>query len=249
MSKLEIKNLFAGTKEKEILRGVNLTVRSGEVHALMGPNGSGKSTLAETVLGNPQYQIRRGQILFDDQELNDFSPDKRAGLGLFLAFQYPVEVEGVGFSHFLRLAFNSHREQAKQLGVSEFQKLLRENAGLLGIEEGFLERNLNDGLSGGEKKKAEILQLAVLEPKMAILDETDSGLDIDALKVVARGIRDVFERCRDNLGLLLVTHHPRILRYIEPDVVHVMVQGKIIESGKSELAERLEKEGYGSYRS
>lgn len=248
MSTLEIRDLVIEVGGKKILRGVDLTVKSGEIHVLMGPNGSGKSTLAHSLMGHPEYAISGGEMFWDGNNINRLSPDERSRLGLFIAFQYPVEIEGVSLEKFLRLSYNTLHPD-NYLSVYDFREQLQEQLVALQMDEGFLQRNLNEDFSGGEKKKAEILQLAVLKPKIAVLDETDSGLDVDSLRVVARGVQNIFKSRQGDLGVLLITHYSRILRYIKPDCVHVMVGGKIMESGGEELANRLEKEGYGKLRS
>ncbi|KXK20230.1 MAG: putative ATP-dependent transporter SufC [Chloroflexi bacterium OLB15] len=242
---LEIRNLHVNVEDKPILRGVNLIVRQGEVHALMGPNGSGKSTLANVLMGNPAYEVTAGQIIFDGKDLLEMEADERSRAGLFLAFQYPVSIPGVTLANFLRLAINARLKAAnpesKGISVGDFRKMMREKMDGLHMEHNFAGRYLNEGFSGGEKKRAEILQMAVLEPKIAILDETDSGLDIDALRVVSEG---VVKLRGPNLGALVITHYQRILNYIKPDFVHVMYQGQIVENGGPELALRLEEAGY-----
>lgn len=237
--KLEIKNLHVEIERKEILKGVNLTVDSGRVCALMGPNGSGKSTLAQTLMGHPKYKITKGKILIDGKEINEMSPDERAKLGLFLSFQYPKAISGVTLGSFLRAAYNSVKE--KNISVLDFYKLLQEKMAELQVDKSFAKRYVNEGFSGGEKKKAEILQMSVLEPEIVILDETDSGLDVDALKIVAEGINNFRNEKR---SFLLITHYNRILRYITPDVVFVMQDGKIVKEGGKKLAEQIEKEGF-----
>jgi len=246
---LEIRNLHVSVEDKPILRGVNLTVKQGEVHALMGPNGSGKSTLANVLLGNPAYDVTAGQIIFDGQDLFELEPDERSRAGLFLAFQYPVAIPGVTLANFLRHAINA-RMKAKDpdsqgISIPDFRKLMRAKMESLHVDQSFAGRYLNDGFSGGEKKRAEILQMAVLEPTIAILDETDSGLDIDALRIVAEGVNSLRG---PNLGVLVITHYQRILNYIKPDYVHVMFEGRIVESGGPELALRLEASGYDPIR-
>jgi Fe-S cluster assembly ATP-binding protein len=242
---LEIRNLHVSVEDKPILRGVNLTVKQGEVHALMGPNGSGKSTLANALLGNPAYEITEGQVIFDGHDLLEMEADERSRAGLFLAFQYPISIPGVTLANFLRLAINARMKavdpDSKGISVSDFRKLMRAKMDGLHMDHSFAGRYLNEGFSGGEKKRAEILQMAVLNPKIAILDETDSGLDIDALRVVSEGVSSL--RGPD-LGVLVITHYQRILNYIQPDYVHVMYQGRIVESGGADLALHLEERGY-----
>ncbi|MFN8527102.1 MAG: Fe-S cluster assembly ATPase SufC [Anaerolineae bacterium] len=242
---LEIRNLHVKVEDKPILRGVNLTVNQGEVHALMGPNGSGKSTLSNVILGNPAYEVTDGEIIFDGQNLLDMEVDERSRAGLFLAFQYPVAIPGVTLANFLRLAINSRLKAAdansKGISISDFRKMMRQKMDSLQMDHSFAGRYLNEGFSGGEKKRAEILQMAVLQPKIAILDETDSGLDIDALRIVAEGVSTL--RGPD-LGVLVITHYQRILNYIKPEYVHVMYQGQIVESGGADLALHLEQVGY-----
>jgi Fe-S cluster assembly ATP-binding protein len=255
-AELEIRNLHASIDDKEILRGVNLTVRQGETHALMGPNGSGKSTLANVIMGHPRYAVTQGEIYFNGINLLELSPDKRARLGLFLAFQYPSSVPGVSVGNFLRRALEAKRdgydphapetpsgEAPKRKGIppAEFRKLLNEKMKLLKVDTAFVNRYINEGFSGGEKKRAEILQMAMLEPKMAVLDETDSGLDIDALRIVSEGVNALRG---PNMGVLLITHYQRLLNYIQPDIVHVMYKGRIIRTGGPELALELEQKGY-----
>ena len=245
MSELVINNLQVSVEDTEILKGVNLTIRSGEVHAVMGPNGTGKSTLAYALMGHPKYKITEGEATLDGRDLLDLDPNERSKLGLFLAFQYPVAVPGVSVANFLRTAINAHRKgqnpEDKGISIPDFRKKLKEKMALLGMDESFAGRYLNDGFSGGEKKRVEILQMATLEPKISILDETDSGLDIDALKIVAHGIKAINKK---DQGILVITHYQRILNYITPDFVHVMLNGRIVESGGPELALRLEEEGY-----
>ena len=244
MSTLEIKNLHASVDGKKILNGVSLTLKSGEVHAIMGPNGSGKSTLSFVLMGHPKYKIDSGEILFDGQSMKDLPADKRAKLGLFLGFQYPSEVSGVSVFNFLRTTYNSMH--GKDIAVMDFNKMLKEKVSALNIGDEMIKRNLNEGFSGGEKKKSEILQLAVLEPKIAVLDEPDSGTDIDALKLVAAGIKAVAEK--NKTGILLITHYNRILQHVRPDAVHIFIDGKIVKSGTAELADEVEKNGYEVYR-
>jgi len=244
MAKLEIRDLHATVEGTEILKGVDLTINQGEIHALMGPNGSGKSTLANTLLGHPKYKVTKGDILIDGQSLLDLSPDKRAKRGLFLAFQYPVAVPGVTMFSFLRAAYNAvHTDENHQAPtIFDFKDTLAERMKLLEMDESFMNRYLNEGFSGGEKKRAEILQLAMLKPKFAVLDETDSGLDIDALRVVAEGVTKIANK---DLGILVITHYQRILKYIMPTFVHVMYEGRITASGGQELSLKLEEKGYG----
>jgi Fe-S cluster assembly ATP-binding protein len=244
MAKLEIRDLHATVEGTEILKGVNLTISQGEIHALMGPNGSGKSTLANTLLGHPKYKVTKGDILIDGQSIVDLSPDKRAKRGLFLAFQYPVAVPGVTMFSFLRAAYNAvHTDEKNQAPtIFDFKDTLAERMKLLEMDESFMNRYLNEGFSGGEKKRAEILQLAMLKPKFAVLDETDSGLDIDALRVVAEGVTKIANK---DLGVLVITHYQRILKYIMPTFVHVMYEGRITASGGQELSLKLEEKGYG----
>jgi Fe-S cluster assembly ATP-binding protein len=234
-----IEDLHAGIEGKEILKGVNLVVRRGEMHALMGPNGSGKSTLANTLMGHPRFEVTRGKVLFKGENILSLPPDERARRGMFLAFQYPLEIPGVKVRHFLRMAVKAAR--GKELSVTEFRKELFEKMALLEMSRAFAERYVNEGFSGGEKKRNEILQMAMLEPEMAVLDETDSGLDIDALRTVATGIEKL---AGPEMGVLLITHYQRILNYVEPDVVHVLFDGRIVRSGGKELAQELEAKGY-----
>jgi len=255
-AELVIRNLHAKVDDKEILKGVDLTVRQGEIHALMGPNGSGKSTLANVIMGHPKYEVTQGEILFKGLNVLELSADKRARLGLFLAFQYPASVPGVSVANFLRRSLESVREgydpnasnqptgqmdKRKGLPPAEFRKLLQDKMQILKVDRTFINRYINEGFSGGEKKRAEILQMAVLQPQMAVLDETDSGLDIDALKIVSDGVNAL---TGPNLGMLIITHYPRILGYIKPSQVHVMYQGRIIKDGGPELALELEQRGY-----
>ena len=234
-----IEDLHVSVEGKEIVKGLNLIVRKGEVHALMGPNGSGKSTLAHALMGHPRYQVTKGRALFRGQEILALTPDQRARRGLFLAFQYPVGIPGVVMGNFLRSALKARR--GEDVPVREFRKLLDETLDLLKMDPAFARRYVNEGFSGGEKKRAEVLQMAMLKPEMAILDETDSGLDIDALKTVAEGI----EALRGaEVGMLLITHYQRILDYVKPDIVHVLYDGRIVKTGGPELAHELEKRGY-----
>jgi Fe-S cluster assembly ATP-binding protein len=245
MSELVIKNLHVNVDGKEILRGVNLTVRQGEVHALMGPNGSGKSTLSNVIMGHPAYEVAEGEICFKGENILELDASERSHLGLFLAFQYPVAIPGVTLANFLRTAINSRRKAAnpedKGIPIPEFRKLMIEKMNALDMDNSFAGRYLNDGFSGGEKKRAEILQMATLQPEIAILDETDSGLDIDALRIVSEGVNKLRG---PRLGVLVITHYQRILNYIQPQFVHIMLDGRIVESGGPELAEHLEANGY-----
>jgi Fe-S cluster assembly ATP-binding protein len=245
MSEIEIRNLHAGIDGKGILNGVNLTVNQGEVHALMGPNGTGKSTLAYVLMGHPKYEVTDGEVILDGQNILELDPDERSRMGLFLAFQYPVAIPGVSVANFLRTAINSRRKaddpEDKGIPIPEFRDMLKEKMDLLKMDHAFAGRYLNEGFSGGEKKRAEILQMAALQPEIAILDETDSGLDIDALRIVSDGVNAL--RGSD-LGVLVITHYQRILNYIKPDYVHIMLGGKIVESGGPELALTLEEQGY-----
>lgn len=255
---LEIRNLHVNVEEKEILKGVNLTIRKGEVHAIMGPNGSGKSTLAFTLMGHPNYVVTEGEVWFKGQNLLELEPDERSRLGVFLAFQYPATVPGVSVANFLRQAINAKRLAAiadqtdgntmtpqekarKGIPLGEFRRLIREKMRLLKLDEAFAGRYLNEGFSGGEKKRVEILQMAMLNPEIAILDETDSGLDIDALRVVAEGVNSLMS---ENMAALVITHYQRLLNYIKPDFVHIMQAGRIARSGGPELAHELEERGY-----
>lgn len=240
---LTIKDLHVTIEGKKILNGVDLTVKKGEVCALMGPNGSGKSSLAYTLMGHPKYQVDKGEVWYKGQNVLELKPDERAKLGLFLSFQYPQEIPGVSVSNFLRTAYNAVKPAP--IAVPDFVKLLKEKMKMLKIDDSFSRRYLNEGFSGGEKKRAEILQLAVLQPEMAILDETDSGLDIDSLKVVAEGVNSLIG---PNMGILVITHYQRLLNYITPDKVHVMINGRIVKSGGKELAEQLEARGYDEYK-
>ncbi len=239
---LLIKNLFVSTIDgKEILRGVSLGIKKGEIHAIMGPNGSGKSTLAQSLMGHPGFVITKGSVILNGEDITKLTPDKKAKLGLFLGFQYPVEVAGVNFGNFLRTAKNANLKKGdKKASPLGFRNELKDKAKALAFSEEISQRSLNEGFSGGEKKKAEVLQLSILKPEFAILDEPDSGLDVDALRHISKTINNLdFE-----LGLMLITHYQRILHYIKPDFVHIFVNGKIIKSGKGDLAEKIEKEGY-----
>jgi Fe-S cluster assembly ATP-binding protein len=249
MNDLLIEDLHVNIGEKEILKGINLRIGKGETHAIMGLNGAGKSTLAYALLGHPKYTLRSGKVLFNGVDISNMGTDERARQGLFLAFQYPVAIPGVTVANFLRMALNAKRKaqnpEDKGISIPEFRKLLKSKMELLQMDNGFAGRYLNDGFSGGEKKRTEVLQMAILEPQMAILDETDSGLDIDALRVVSDGINALKG---PNLGILVITHYQRILNYINPDFVHVMIDGQIIESGGPDLALYLEENGYEDLR-
>lgn len=240
---LQIKNLHAGVEGKEILNGINLEVNAGEVHAIMGPNGSGKSTLASVVAGKEEFEITKGSLFFEGGDISELDPEERAHKGLFLSFQYPVEIPGVTVTNFIKTAINETRKAKglEDMPAGEMLKKIKEKADLLEIDRKFLSRSLNTGFSGGEKKRNEIFQLAMMEPKLAILDETDSGLDIDALKVVANGVNKL--KSKDN-AVIVITHYQRLLDYIVPDFVHVLMNGKIVKSGSKELAYELEEKGY-----
>ena len=240
---LQIKNLHASVNGKEILKGVNLTVNKGEVHAIMGPNGSGKSTLASVITGNPAFEITKGEILFEGKSINDLAPEERAAEGIFLSFQYPIEIPGVSMVNFMRASINDLRKSRGEepISASEFLKLMRKKKELIEMDSQLTNRSVNEGLSGGEKKKNEIFQMAMLDPKLAILDETDSGLDIDAIRVVANGVNKL--KTPDNASIL-ITHYQRLLDYIIPDFVHVLSDGKIVKTGDKELALELEEKGY-----
>ena len=243
---LEVKDLHVSVEDQQILKGVNITINQGEVHALMGPNGSGKSTLAYTLAGHPFYEPTAGEVIFGGEDLLELDADERSRAGMFLAFQYPVAIPGVTVANFLRQSLNARRKAVdpddKGITIPEFRRLLKSKMAEFNVDQKFAGRYLNDGFSGGEKKRAEILQMAVLEPKMAIMDETDSGLDIDALKIVSDGANRLKESL--NLGMLVITHYQRLLNYIKPDYVHVMLDGRIVESGGPELALELEAKGY-----
>jgi Fe-S cluster assembly ATP-binding protein len=245
MSEMIIRDLHVNIAGKEILKGVNLTVKQGEVHALMGPNGTGKSTLAYTLMGHPGYDVTQGEVIFKGSNILEMTPDERSRLGVFLAFQYPVSISGVSVANFLRSAINARRKaqnsEDKGISVPEFRKMLKERMDLLKMDYSFAGRYLNEGFSGGEKKRAEILQMAVLRPEIGILDETDSGLDIDALRIVSEGVNTLRG---PEMGVLVITHYQRILNYIKPEFVHIMLDGRIVESGSSELALNLEEHGY-----
>jgi Fe-S cluster assembly ATP-binding protein len=243
MADLEIQNLHVEVEGKEILKGVDLTVSRGEIHALMGPNGSGKSTLANTIMGHPGFEITEGKILFKGQDATTMEADERARLGLFMAFQYPSAIPGVSVVNFLRTAINAHRKARGEdpISLKDFRKLLEQKMDLLKVDREFTRRYLNDGFSGGEKKRCEILQMAILEPVVAVMDETDSGLDIDALRTVAEAVSAMQG---PDLGVLIITHYQRILGYVTPDFVHIMLDGRIVEQGGSELAAEMEQKGY-----
>ncbi len=241
MNRLEIQDLHAGIAEQEIIRGLTLTIPKGEVHAIMGPNGSGKSTLAKVLAGHPDYAVTSGSVTMDGEDILALEPDERARKGIFLAFQYPSEIPGVTIANFLRAAVQARLPEGEELEAVEYYQQLYQKMDLLEMDRSFTSRSVNEGFSGGEKKRNEILQLAMLEPKYAVLDETDSGLDIDALKIVANGVNSLRG---PNLGVLLITHYQRLLEYIVPDYVHVMVQGRIVRSGGKELALELEEKGY-----
>ena len=240
---LNIKNLHAGIEDKEILKGIDLEIKPGEIHAIMGPNGSGKSTLSSVIAGNETYEVLNGDILFDNESIMELSPDERAHKGVFMSFQYPVEIPGVSTTNFVKTAINAKRKAQglEDLPAKDMLKMIREKSELLEMDRKFLSRSLNEGFSGGEKKRNEIFQMAMLEPKLAILDETDSGLDIDALKIVANGVNKL--KTKDN-AVIVITHYQRLLDYIVPDFVHVLHNGKIIKSGDAELAHELEAKGY-----
>ncbi len=240
---LEIKNLHAGIDGNEILKGINLTINKGEIHAIMGPNGSGKSTLAKILAGHPAYEVTQGEVIYEGKNLLELPPDERAREGVFMAFQYPIEVPGVSNAQFLRLAYNEKRKHLgeEELDPLEFKDLLKERAKVVEMDSSFMTRSVNEGFSGGEKKRNEILQMAVLEPKLAVLDETDSGLDIDALRIVAGGVNQLHN---SENAIILVTHYQRLLNYIVPDFVHVLAHGLIVKEGGKELALELEQKGY-----
>jgi Fe-S cluster assembly ATP-binding protein len=244
MSMLEVRDLKVRAEDKEILRGVNLTVNPGEVHAIMGPNGSGKSTFARALSGHPGYEVSGGTVLYDGKDLLDMSPDERARDGVFMAFQYPVEIPGVNNAYFLKAALNARRRQQgiEEMDAIDFMAFIKQKARMLQVDEGMLQRSVNEGFSGGEKKRNEIFHMAVLEPRLAILDETDSGLDIDALKIVSQGVNAM--RAPDR-AFIVVTHYQRLLNYIVPDFVHVLSDGMLVRSGGRELALELEEKGYG----
>lgn len=240
---LSIKNLHAGIGDKEILKGINIEVKAGEVHAIMGPNGSGKSTLSAVIAGNENYEVTGGQVFLDGEDLADLAPEERAHKGVFLSFQYPVEIPGVSVTNFMKTAINETRKAngQEEMPANEMLKVIREKSELLEIDRKFLSRSLNEGFSGGEKKRNEIFQMAMLEPKLAILDETDSGLDIDALRIVANGVNKLKS---EKNAIIVITHYQRLLDYIVPDFVHVLYNGRIVKSGGKELAYELEEKGY-----
>lgn len=250
MTLLSITHLFAHTGDKEILKDLSLDIETGKIHTIMGPNGSGKSTLSQVIMGNPQYEVSEGKILFEKKNIIELTPDERAKLGIFLAFQYPREIAGVTYIEFLRASYiaiqKAKNPEFKSPSPLEFKKFLRSKLEILHMKPEVLDRNVNQGFSGGEKKKAEMLQLLVLEPKLAILDETDSGLDVDALKIVCETLKTI-KKEHPEMSILLITHYQRILDYLTPDFIHVMVDGKIVESGNKDLAQKLEKEGYEKY--
>jgi Fe-S cluster assembly ATP-binding protein len=248
MPELEIKNLHVAAGDKQILKGLDLSVRSGEVHALMGPNGSGKSTLANAIMGHPNLEVTEGQILFDGEDITEAAPDERSRMGLFMAFQYPVSVPGVTVTKYLRMVMNAHRATRgeQEISLREFRKTVEEAMELVNVPREFSSRYLNEGFSGGEKKRMEILQLALQQPAIAVLDETDSGLDIDALNVVAHGVNTVAREA--NMGVLIITHYQRILHMVEPSRVSIMFEGRIVKEGGPELVEQLERQGYGWVR-
>ena len=240
---LEIRNLHAAIEGQEILKGIDLKINKGEVHAIMGPNGSGKSTLAKVLAGHPSYEVTGGEVIYDGRNLLELSPDERARAGVFMAFQYPVEVPGVSNAQFLRLAYNERQKHLgeEELDPLEFKDLLKEKAAIVEMDASFMSRSVNEGFSGGEKKRNEILQMAVLDPRLAVLDETDSGLDIDALRIVAEGVNKLHD---PNKAIIVVTHYQRLLNYIVPDFVHVLSAGRIVKEGGKELALELEEKGY-----
>ena len=248
MADLSIRNLHASIDGSEILRGLDLEMDKGSIHAIMGPNGSGKSTLANVLMGHPAYEVTSGEVVFAGTDVLELAPDERSRLGIFLAFQYPSAIPGVTVANFLRMAVNAHRRgedgEENPIRIPEFRKLLQENMEVLKIDRSMTSRYLNDGFSGGEKKRIEILQMAILRPELAIMDETDSGLDIDALRIVSEGVNRL---AGPELGVLVITHYSRLLRYIKPDVVHVLVDGRIVRTGGPEVADELERDGYAPY--
>jgi Fe-S cluster assembly ATP-binding protein len=249
-AELVIKDLWAQVEDKVILKGCNLEVKTGEIHALMGPNGSGKSTLANVLMGNPFYQVIKGEVLYKGEDLVAMAPDERARKGLFIAFQYPVTIPGVTMASFLRTAVSARRgfDKDQLMSLAEFQKLIRAKVAELQVDPSVLGRYVNEGFIGGEKKRAEILQMALLEPEIAIMDETDSGLDVDAVKIVAAGVNQMYEASNRKMGALVITHYPRILKYIHPTRVHVMFDGRIVTSGEKDLADELDQIGYDGIR-
>jgi Fe-S cluster assembly ATP-binding protein len=249
-AELVISDLWAQVEDKVILKGASLTVRSGEIHALMGPNGSGKSTLANVLMGNPFYQVTKGEVLYKGEDLLAMAPDERARKGLFIAFQYPVSIPGVTMASFLRTAVSARRgfEKDQLMSLAEFQKLIKAKVAELQVDPAILGRYVNEGFSGGEKKRGEILQMAVMEPEIAIMDETDSGLDVDAVKIVAAGVNRMYDASGKTMGVLVITHYPRILKYIQPTSVHVMFDVRIVTSGDAELADELDRIGYDGIR-
>ncbi len=250
---LEIRNLQVNIEDQPILKGIDLTIKQGEIHALMGPNGSGKSTLAYTLMGHPDYEVVGGQIIFDGKDLLEMEADERSHAGLFLAFQYPVAIPGITLANFIRQALNARLKledpESKGAPIPKFRRMLVEKMDMLEMDHSFAGRYLNEGFSGGEKKRAEILQMAALKPKIAVLDETDSGLDIDALRIVSEGVNTLLNADDTNLGVLVITHYQRILNYIKPQYIHIVLDGRIVESGGPELALKLEAEGYDWLRS
>ncbi len=248
-SVLQIKNLHASVEGKEILNGLNLTVKQGEIHTIMGPNGSGKSTLANVIMGHPKYKITSGDITLDGKSILNETADQRAKLGLFMAFQHPMEISGVSLANFLRTAYrqvNGQPENPKNMvSISEFRKLLKQKMDSLNVDDNFVKRYLNEGMSGGEKKKSEVLQAAVLKPKIAIMDETDSGTDVDAMKTISNSINSLLKD--NNTGILLITHYNRILKIVKPDFVHIMISGRIIKTGDYSLADYVENSGYNGF--
>lgn len=247
MAELKINNLHVSVEDKEILKGLDLEVGAGQIHALMGPNGSGKSTLANAIMGHPSFEVSDGEILFDGENVTEASPDERSRAGLFMAFQYPIAVPGVTVAKYLRMIVNAHREARgeREIKLKDFARTTKQAMELMGVPTDFNSRYLNEGFSGGEKKRMEMLQMALLKPRMAVLDETDSGLDIDALKVVAEGVNSLRGPER---AMLVITHYQRLLDYIVPDVVHVLIDGQIVRTGDKDLAKQLEKEGYAEVR-
>lgn len=246
---LQIRDLHASIGSQKILNGIDLTIQSGEIHAIMGPNGSGKSTLCHIIMGHPKYEVTHGEVLLNGENILELDPNERANRGIFLGFQAPLEISGVTLGNFLRLAKNANRKTSDSnltpIGPVEFMKIMKEKLERLKMDKTFAGRSVNEGFSGGEKKRTEIVQMSILEPKIALLDEIDSGLDIDALRVVAQGIQDYFDK--SHAGILLITHYERLLKYVEPHCIHVMAQGRIIASGGKEVSKQLEKEGYSQF--